>query len=276
LNFSSKLKTQINAGVIYGLTTKKKQLNSRTNILSIMLRDLVGNRNTDEMLQELYALYQQLQVIGWKEMRPWPEFFQTFKPPQFTAKNLEQRVTTNFLHYRSNYLAICAGVLIFQILFSPIILLTAVAIFGMYTYLLQLHKGALKIGEVVLDQNGKRYLFLGLSVFILLVSGTAFKILWAILYSLLLCGAHMIFRPRSVSSKANKAYEEMKLSGGNIFTFVPNGLYEDVRPHYGGNIGGNGGGATDDVEDPGYYDQSKLNDNTNVRKRTNPPPTSYR
>lgn len=229
-----------------------------------MLRDVLGSRNTDELMAELEPFIQQLQTLGWKEIKPWSEFFATFKAPQLNSKNIEQRLMTNLLYYRSNYLAICVGVLLLQILFAPMILISSGVIFALYTYMVHIHKGSFRIGDVVLDQTGKRYACGTLSLLILFLSGTVYKILWAVIYSVLLCGAHMVFRPRNVQSKANRAYEEMKLSGSNIFDFIPTSLYEDSKssPSY---ASSGGSSNVNDLEDPTGF-ESKDN-YANMRKR---------
>lgn len=228
-----------------------------------MPSDVFRKDRIEEIVADLEPFIQQLQTLGWKEMRPWPEFFATFKPPQFTAKNLEQRVTTNLLFYRSNYVAVCAGVLILQVLFAPMILISTAISFAMYTYLTQIHKGSFQIGDFILDHAGKRYLWVSLSVLILFVSGTIYKILWAVIYSVILCGLHMVFRPRNVQSKANRAYEEMKLSGSNIFDFIPTGLYEDSKSPSARTTP-----SSSDLEDPTAFDCETKDNYGSMRKRT--------
>eukprot|EP01031_Cornospumella_fuschlensis_P002651 gene2651-3313_t len=71
-----------------------------------MIRDVLGDAATEELMDALKLVGEKIQVLGWKEMRPWSEFFASFKPPQFDSRHLEQRITTNFLHYRSNYVVI--------------------------------------------------------------------------------------------------------------------------------------------------------------------------
>lgn len=232
-----------------------------------MLRDVLGKERAEELLSELEPFLIQLQALGWKEIRPWGEFFATFKAPQFNAKNLEQRLMTNLLYYRSNYLALCGGVLILQVLFAPMILVSVGVIFAVYTYLTQVHKGAFRIGDFVLDNTGKRYMFLVLSALILFVSGTVYKILWAIIYSIMICGVHMIFRPRNVQSKANRAYEEMKLSGANVFDFIPTTLYQDSKKD--SPVGRMNGGNLNDLEDPAESSESEAKGDYqgNMRKR---------
>jgi hypothetical protein len=76
--------------------------------------------------------------------------------------------------------------------------------------------------------------FFAVSIFLLFVTGTIFKLLWAV-SSAIVCkcllrnkgnprigpdsrfcavvGLHMLFRPRSLQSKLNKFSDEMKLNG---------------------------------------------------------------
>eukprot|EP01039_Chlorochromonas_danica_P010490 gene10490-11620_t len=183
-----------------------------------MIRDLLGEERTEYLLAEIQPFVENLQELGWNEIKPWGEFFATFKAPQWNVRHLEQRVTTNFLYYRSNYFTVCCAVLILQILFSPMIIFSALLIYGLMTYLLHIHHQPLIIGDITFDKVGKQWLGLGLSFLILLVTGTLVKLLWSALYAVLLCGLHLLFRPRNVSSKVNRMYEEAKLNGyGGLF-----------------------------------------------------------
>jgi len=186
-----------------------------------MIRDLLGDRKTDEILSELQSLAEDIQTLGWKELRPWSEFFGNFKAPEFTSKILEERVVTNLLYYRSNYVVLCFGILCLQILFSPIILLSFFLVFGVFAYLCHFHRSVLQIGDFKFDNTGKQYIAIGISAFVLIVTGTITSLLWTLIYSLFLCGLHLLFRPRNISSKANKVYEEMKLNGNDtVFQFM--------------------------------------------------------
>eukprot|EP00981_Chlorochromonas_danica_P003753 scaffold691_cov181-Ochromonas_danica.AAC.6 len=99
-----------------------------------MIRDLLGEERTEYLLAEIQPFVENLQELGWNEIKPWGEFFATFKAPQWNVRHLEQRL------------------------------------------------------------------------------------LWSALYAVLLCGLHLLFRPRNVSSKVNRMYEEAKLNGyGGLF-----------------------------------------------------------
>lgn len=228
-----------------------------------MLRDVIGNRATNQLMEEIQSLVQVLQELGWKELRPWSEFFATFKAPQFNPKHLEQRMTTNFLHYRSNYVLLSVGILLLQILLKPLIIMSSLVIAGLCYYLLVIHKKTLLVGEFIIDVQGKQYICIGISILILVLSGTLERLLWTLIYCILVCGLHMVFRPRSVSSKANRMYEEVKLNGyASVFSM-------HTKPHDDRDLAGvTKGSSADDIENPQLGDDSNLSHGeTNVRKR---------
>lgn len=177
-----------------------------------MLRDVVGNKETDDLLEEINNLYQQMQVLGWKELRPWGEFFGGIKVPQLNIRHLEQRVTTNFLHYRSNYLAICLVIFLCQIFLSPMILFSVPITAILCFYILVVHKTPVVIGEYVVNDQVKRVACAIFTLCFLSITAVLERLIWTALYSLFVCSLHLILRPRSVTSKVNKAYEDTKLN----------------------------------------------------------------
>ena len=182
-----------------------------------MLRDLIGRRAAEELVDAMEEVYRQLQILGWKEVRPWQDFFATFKLPQLNSRHLEQRMTTNFLHYRSNYFCICIGIVVLQILLAPMIIFAVTLVAALCTYLLFILKKPLIVGDIVLDEKKKMTLCAVFSLVLLVLTGTLERLMWCILYCITLCGLHMLFRPRSVTSKSNKVYEELKLNGYSWF-----------------------------------------------------------
>lgn len=182
-----------------------------------MLKDYLGEQHFKEISEELGNFIEQTKEIGWKDLKSWSEFFGVFKVPQWNIKHLEQRVTTNFLHYRSNYALICSMVALLQILFNPFVLLALICVVSFCIYLLVLVKKPILIGDFTIQGTGKFYLCAVVSVLFLAISGAMEQILWICIYCLLVCVLHMVFRPRSVTSKTNKVYEELKLNGFSWF-----------------------------------------------------------
>jgi hypothetical protein len=203
--------------------------------LRSFLQTLLGEKSTQELWEELEPLLQDLNRLGWQEMRPWADFFATFKAPQFQWKHLEQRIVTNFLHYRTNYFAVCMAVLALQVLFAPRIVVTAIVLIGLWVYLFIVQKHTVVINEsFALNARTKPYVF-GLVAFVVLaLTGVLERLLWIVIYSVTLCGMHMVFRPRSISAKTNRVYEEMKLNGyASVFRFGSSGeskaTHDDFR-----------------------------------------------
>mmetsp|Transcript_28250 Transcript_28250/g.28539 ORF Transcript_28250/g.28539 Transcript_28250/m.28539 type:complete len:230 (+) Transcript_28250:201-890(+) len=182
-----------------------------------MLRDVVGDDITKEMGEEFGELIEKLKILGWKEVRPWKEFFAVIKPPQMNYQHLEQRMTTNFLHYRSNYVLICIGLFAVRLILMPIVLLTLVLCISFSTFIIVIHKKPLVMGDLKIEGQKKIYLAGSVSLLLMILTGALQQIIWGMIYSIILCGLHMIMRPRSVTSKANKLYDELKVSGFSWF-----------------------------------------------------------
>lgn len=178
-----------------------------------MLRDILGDRATNELTEELNTLYEQFKVLGWREVRPWGEFFGGFKLPELTAKSLEDRVVTNLLHYRSNYAVVCSVLLLLQVFLSPMLLVAVPLALVFCIYLLVVHKRPIKCGDIKIRDTQKQAACAIFCLFFFAITGVLERLVWIIIYWVFTIGLHLILRPRTMSSKANKMYEEMKLNG---------------------------------------------------------------
>ena len=228
-----------------------------------MLKDYLGEQHFKEISEEMGHFIEQMKTLGWKDLKSWNEFFGVFKIPQWNLKHLEQRLTTNFLHYRSNYLVICIIITLMQILFNPLVLLSLICITLFSIYFLILVKKPIVIGDMTINDKSKIYISVIGSILFLAISGALERLLWIIIYCVLVCALHMLFRPRSVTSKTNKVYEELKLSGFSWF-----GGGSDSP-------GGFGPAAGDPEDPPQYKDEPQLGMTTaSVRKRTAAPVSS--
>jgi len=200
------------------------------------VRDALGEARSEELLQHLQIAVEQVKTLGLNEIRPWKEMFTHLKPPrQWDREEVEKRVVTNFLHYRTNYLCLYAGFMIFMLLTSPLLLFTLIATLAIWVYLLVVRKAPLVIMEQHLDTQKKAMLAAGSTLMLLLLSGQLFKLLGINAFVLLLVAAHMLFRQRNIKSKFNRIAEEMKLNG--LF-YTGSG---DAGPN----------GSADDLEDGG-------------------------
>ena len=157
-----------------------------------MLSDVVGAEKAAEIKNEIEVVVSNL--IIWKTVRPWSEFFAVFKPPQWNYGLVEQRVTTNCLHYRSNYIIVCVGIFAIRVVFSPMMLLSLMICTFTTLYLLKVVKMPLIVGRWTLKYRDKCIILLGLSLSFLTFTGILMRLIWTFLVMVLICGLHMIFR----------------------------------------------------------------------------------
>lgn len=181
----------------------------------LMLKDIFGEEKAIEISQDIGQLLSLL--LGWREVRPWGEFFAVFKPPQLNLGLLEQRLATNFLHYRSNYLVLCTGIFTIRAIFAPVMLMSIVLCLSLALYFLVIVKLPIVLGQYTLKYREKSIFLVIFSLFFMSVTGALVRLIWTLLMMLLVCALHMIFRPRSVTAKTNEVYEELKVNGFSWF-----------------------------------------------------------
>jgi PRA1 family protein len=182
------------------------------------LEEVLGETRGKEVAEEMGTILEQIKSLGYKEMRSWNEFFAVLKPPSsWSYKNVEQRLLTNLVHYRSNYMAICAGLFGIRIIFAPYILLALICVVAFAVYLLIIVNKPIVVGEFAIDDRMKQGIVAVTTSVFLALCGALERLLWTIVYCILICGLHMVFRPRSVTSKTGKPYDEIKLSGFSWF-----------------------------------------------------------
>jgi hypothetical protein len=72
----------------------------------------------------------------WSAAQPWPQFFDTkqFTAPQ-GALELKERLAINIPYYRGNYIILGCGLLILAALLRPVIVVAAILLFLLYSYL---------------------------------------------------------------------------------------------------------------------------------------------
>lgn len=159
---------------------------------------------------------QSARLLYSKECRNWGEFIAVLKPPLLNLKHIEQRVTTNAYHYRVNYAVIGIVTYLLQIILHPLLLLALLVCFCGSFWALFILKKPVLLGGATINENGVKMGTVVLSVLFLALMGSLEQLLWASLYSVVLCALHMVLRPRSVTSKTNVAYEQMLGVGGGF------------------------------------------------------------
>ena len=172
------------------------------------LRSIFGDAKARELSHAVGHIIENVRSMGWTERRSWDEFFAEIKRPQWTRKHIEQRIITNFLYYRSNYLLTCVGILSVKIVFAPAVLLSLLMIAFLFIYFFLIVEGDLIFMETTIDLRGKQIICGVGTIIIISISGTMEHILLSLLYGLGFCLLHMIFRPRNITSKMNKFDEE--------------------------------------------------------------------
>lgn len=174
-----------------------------------LLKAYIGENELKEISHALLAF---VDIIGWRDIKSWSEFFGGFKTPQCNIKHLEQRIAANISHYRSNYIAISLGITLLSLLFSPIlfILILLFIIFSIYFNLLL--KSNIIIGDITITSKGKKYVSLSIFLILLGITGGLIKMIWVLFYCTVTCSTHMLLRPRSVIAHASK---DLKLSDVN-------------------------------------------------------------
>ena len=222
-----------------------------------MLRDIIGDESAKDVAETIGEVLQKIKQIGWKEVKPWKEFFAVFKAPQWSLKHLQQRLVSNLSHYRSNYAILSLSIFTLRLILNPVVLFILLLCTIFSIVILFVIKQPIQIGEFVLDGRAKTAICIGTSSLILILSGALEQLLWSIIYILLLCGSHMIFRPRSVTSKAGNIYEELNVSGYSWF----GGQLKNENSMLKEN---------DDIENPDGDDRSNDLSGTTVRRRNAP------
>ena len=177
-----------------------------------MLTDLFGPRRAQDIEDDIVLFIEQLKILGWQDMRSWNEFFSVFKPPSWDYRSLEQRVTANFLHFRTNYMSVVAAIFVLRLIFAPWLFLCIVLCVGMTIGVTGIIKQPITVGEYTFDDRAKLAACGAISFVFLGLCGALEHLLWGLLISLTLCSFHMIFRPRSVSSTANMYASDFKLA----------------------------------------------------------------
>ena len=144
--------------------------------------------------------------------RPWGEFFEQFKP---TARDLDTRMATNWLHYKANYAALSCATFALMLVTSPLLLFVLLLCGGIWFYALAIHPGPLAVGGATLDETKKLQACGGATVLVLLLSGQFLKLLGTLALAGLLAVGHMVLRQRHVRGKASNAVSSSSSSSSS-------------------------------------------------------------
>lgn len=140
-----------------------------------------------------------------REQRPWSEFFDRFLWPEHPR----ERLLTNLVYYRANYLVLCSGVTLLAVLLLPELLFTAAMVAMTFS-------GAVMLGDSPVPGLGPLQLEQRLAVacipaaWLLNTSGCVGTVaqLASVCSGLVL--SHATFRARSLSSRWRYLHEQFK------------------------------------------------------------------
>ena len=125
---------------------------------------------------------------------------------------IRQRCLTNVNHYWANYVCIAIVIFVLRILFAPFLLVSLIVLIAFNGYFIAYISEVQITSDITLAGWSKTAVAAVISfVFLGLTRGLE-HILWNLLLVVVLCGAHMVLRPRSVTASPDSTVE-LKLHG---------------------------------------------------------------
>ena len=205
-----------------------------------MLDDFLGRGNSDRLLEELREGVGQLKALGVRDPQDWKEFVENLKvPTDLNATSAQQRITTNFLYYRGNYLLISAVVLFIFVVTSPaVIFFLLYGLCGAFAVYATRHRPLAIQGQEI-DFRMRMAAFGVSSALVAVLSGAIGTLLLAMSVSGTAAAAHMLCKPPSSATKMHRFSEERSLQ--QKLDDVEGGPHGDS--HHSGEMRSRGGGS---------------------------------
>ncbi|EKU21383.1 rab acceptor 1 [Nannochloropsis gaditana CCMP526] len=158
------------------------------------MRDVIGDFKTDMLMSEMQDFTEKLNKWGLKSPRPWNEFAGILKKPK-NKQELEERLQTNFMLYKANYILLLAGIMSWSVIISPFTMGVLFVCAGVFALLLGWPQ-PLEIFGRLLTPKEKTMIAASFTFFLLLITGAMVKLIWSFSLGVSLIVAHMSFRPR--------------------------------------------------------------------------------
>ncbi|CAM9411401.1 unnamed protein product [Chrysoparadoxa australica] len=177
------------------------------------LRDVIGDGNTEELLDEAGVLMSHVQRLVVKEMRPWAEFIGPVSLP--SADELKRRLSLNFGFFRTNYMVIVVACSFFYIVTSPGLLVTLMLCMLMFLAVFMSRRRPLKLGDLELHTREKLGAATVASVLLLSLTGYIFTLQWSLLIGGMLSMGHASFRPPVARAVAHQSRADAEHSAGS-------------------------------------------------------------
>ena len=140
-------------------------------------------------------------------------FFSEFKTPsEWNRKNIETRICTNLLYFRSNYFTVVSFFLVLGVVFNPVIILSLIIVAAWYIYVMLVMKGPLMVGDYEVDFPMRLVICSISAIVFFALTGALEAVLWSLFYGIIVCLIHMIWRSKNHSELISPAQEDIKLA----------------------------------------------------------------
>ena len=104
------------------------------------VKDALGPTRIKELTSIYVNTIENAKIVAFRELKPWGMFFTQMNPRavQWDWVNVEQRVCTNLLYYRSNYFVIFCLALSLGLILNPIIIFSVIIVILWFIYVMLL------------------------------------------------------------------------------------------------------------------------------------------
>lgn len=185
------------------------------------VQNLLGATRT----KALISMSEELQEFArgiFRQARPWGVFLKDIKPPmQWDRYNIELRICSNLLYFRSNYFMLAWAIMVLGVIMSPYVIIVLAIVFLWYVYVMLLLKGPMFVGDYEVDSQMKLVITTVTAVVFFTLTGALETIFFSFLFAALVCIVHMVVRSKSHSQLTCRAQEDIKLA---IFTVFIGGI----------------------------------------------------
>jgi hypothetical protein len=185
------------------------------------VRDLLGPNRTKALVSMCDELQECVSAVV-RQARPWGVFVKDIKPPmQWDRYNIELRICSNLLYFRSNYFMLGWAIMALGFILNPTILLVFAIVSLWYIYVMLLLKGPIMVGDYEVEPRMKLVITTVTAVVFFVLTGALETVLWSFVVAALICLVHMIVRSKNHSMLTCRAQEDIKLA---IFTVFIGGI----------------------------------------------------
>ncbi|KAK8833607.1 hypothetical protein WA577_001539 [Blastocystis sp. JDR] len=154
----------------------------------------------NELDAKLMSVWKTVNGWGWSKFIPLKEFFEKFNVPDMTR--LEDRMTNNFIYFRTNYLALYVLLLIIAALNAPIFALVDLCVFALWMIPFVSVPAPFSVGDYRVTPSCILAALSAFTLVILLIFRRYFGYFILInLLFVLLVGLHCAFRNSSLMSR---------------------------------------------------------------------------